>query len=111
MPKFLFLYRSAPPTKMPSPEEMQVVLKNWMDWIGKYVASGQMVDGGDGLQHTGKVVKNGVVSDGPFMEAKEIIGGYSIVSIENYDQAAAIALECPANHEGGSVEIRELAGY
>ena len=53
-----------------------------------------------------------VVTDGPFIEAKEIMGGYSIVQASSLARAAEIAKECPMNHRpGASIEIRELAGY
>ena len=112
MPKFLFVYRSQPMPKAPSPEEMQAALKMWGDWIGKFMASGEIIDGGDGLKETGKVVRGGgIVTDGPFMEAKEILGGYSIIQVADYGRAIEIAAECPSALFGGSVEIRELAGY
>lgn len=51
------------------------------------------------------------MSDGPFLEAKEILGGYSIIQAASYDRAVQIAKECPVVLHGGSIEIRELAGY
>ena len=115
MAKFLFIYRDSKPTgaaKPPSPEEIQAALKQWGDWIGKFAATGNVVDGGDGLQQTGKVVRpNGVISDGPFAESKEVLGGYSIIAADNYAHAVKIASECPCLFFNGSVEIRELAGY
>jgi hypothetical protein len=76
------------------------------------MGSKEIVDGGDGLKETGKVVKGGgIVTDGPLMEAKEILGGYSIIEAASYDRAVAIAHECPSVLFGGSVEIRELAGF
>ena len=112
MPKFMLVYRGPVVTTPPSPEEMQGALKMWGDWIGKFMATGEIVDGGDGLLPTGKVVRpGGIVSDGPFMESKEILGGYSIVSVTDYDEAIEIAKECPATLHGGSVEIRQLAGF
>ena len=90
-----------PMAKAPSPEEMQGALKMWGDWIGKFMATGEMVDGGDGLKETGKVVRGGgIVSDGPFMEAKEILGGYSIVQVPSYDRAVAIVH--PAQDDDGN---------
>jgi hypothetical protein len=112
MAKFLFVYRNQPMGRVPSPEEMQAELKSWGEWIGKFMATQEVVDGGDGLHETGKVVKaGGVVSDGPFLEAKEILGGYSIIQAASYDRAVQIAQECPVVLHGGSIEIRELAGY
>jgi hypothetical protein len=55
----------------------------------------------------------GVVSDGPYIESKEIVGGYSIVQADDYEGAMAVAKECPILEPGGggSVEIRQLAEY
>ena len=57
-----------------------------------------------------KAKSTGVVTDGPFMEAKELLGGYSIIKADSYEQALAIAKECPAHQDGSSIEVRELAG-
>jgi hypothetical protein len=71
-----------------------------------------IIDGGDGLQPTGRMVRpGGHVSDGPFIEAKELVGGFSIIKASNYDQAVEYAKSCPILAGGGSIEIRELAGF
>jgi hypothetical protein len=112
MAKYLFVYRASVPSTPPSPAEIQASFQKWGEWIGKFTQSGQIIDPGDGLQMTGKVVRlNPIVSDGPYVESKEVVGGYSIVQADDYDQAVAIARECPAADGGGSVEIRQLAGY
>jgi hypothetical protein len=114
MPKYLLVYRDRWPIKPPSPAEMQASMEKWGAWIGKFTQSGQMISPGDGLEPSGKLLRpQGVVSDGPYVESKEVIGGYSIVQADDYDGAMAIARECPALQpgEGGSVEIRQLAGY
>jgi hypothetical protein len=114
MPKFLFIYRDpkGAATAPPSPEEIQAALKQWGDWIGKFAKTGNILDGGDALQPTGKVVRpNSVVSDGPFAESKEVLGGYSVISADSYAHAVKIASECPALLHTGSIEIREFAGY
>ena len=112
--KFLLIYRDtagSASAEMPSPEQMQELLARWGVWIEKFMKTGQMVDPGDALQPTGKVLKpKGVVTDGPFMEAKELLGGYSVVKADTYDEALAIARECPAHADGSSIEIREMAG-
>ncbi len=112
MPKYLFVYRSEPMTAPPAPEEIQAALAQWGVWIEKFMKSGNILDPGDALKECGKVLKKAgtVVSDGPFAEAKEILGGYSVVQADSYDHAVAIAKECPgALH--GTLEIRELAGF
>lgn len=112
MAKFLFVYRdTADMTKQqPSPEEMQAAMAEWGVWFEKLGAA--VVDGGDGLLPTGKRVSaSGVVSDGPFIEAKELVAGFSILQADSYEQAAEYAKSCPITAHGGSVEVREMAGY
>lgn len=114
MAKYLFAYRSpvGGPSKPPSPEEIQAALAQWGAWISKFAATGNVADGGDGLKEEGRVVRpRGVVTDGPFIESKEVLGGYSIILADNFNHAAKIAAECPCVLHGGSVEIREFAGY
>jgi hypothetical protein len=107
MAKFLFIYReSAEKRAKPSPEEMQALQKGWYAWMQKFSAA--IVPGGDGLKHSGRVLKAGVVTDGPYVEAKEVIVSFAIIQAENYDAAVAIAQACPPGH---TIEIREFAGY
>jgi hypothetical protein len=112
MAKFLFVYRSASAAvaKM-TPEEMQQHLQRWEKWIGEGLQKGWMLDPGDGLTQEGRVVNAKVVTDGPFVESKEIVGGFSIVQADTIDAAGQLAKGCPALRVGGSVEVRRLAGY
>lgn len=113
MPKFLFVYRDpvpTPGTAPPGPEELQKILAAWGAWIEKFAKLGHITDPGDALQPTGRVVRTSGVTDGPFAEAKEVLGGYSVVTADSYDAAVKIAKECPAVFHG-PVEIRELAGF
>ena len=64
--------------------------------------------GGDGLKYTGRLLKAGLVTDGPYVEAKEIIVSFAAIQADNYDAALAIARACPPGH---TIEIREFAGY
>jgi hypothetical protein len=110
--KYLFLHRSAPgpasaPDQKPSPEQMQQMLANWNAWKEKF--KDHIVDWGDKLKPGGKVVSGASVSDGPFVEAKEIVGGFMIVTAETIELAVTIAQEMPAM-PGARIEIRELAG-
>ncbi len=111
MAKFMLIYRNdAQPSTPPSPEEMQAFLGLWAQWFEKF--PGAITDGGDGLKPTGRVLKaGGLVNDGPYVEAKEVIGGYSIVQADDYEGAVEIARACPMAAVGGDIEIRELAGY
>lgn len=109
MKEFLFVFRTdyqAIPTS--SPEEMQATTKKWMDWIGSIAAQNKLVETGKRLSFEGKVVKpNGVVTDGPYTEIKETMGGYMFIKVESLEEAVEIAKGCPILIAGGNVEIRE----
>jgi hypothetical protein len=107
MAKFLFIYRESTEKRAkPSPEEMQALGAAWQAWMQEF--SSAIVPGGDGLKNSGRVVKAGLVTDGPYVEAKEIIVSFTIIQADNYDAAVAIARACPPGHV---IEIREFAGY
>ena len=92
-----------------SPEEMQANTKKWMDWIGGIAAQNKLSNRGNRLSNTGKVLRaNNIVTDGPYAEIKESIGGYSIIKVESYDEAVEIAKGCPVLNLGGNVEVREI---
>jgi hypothetical protein len=112
MAKFLFVYRSAGDNmaKM-SPEEMQQQNQKWFNWIGEGMKKGWMLDPGDGLTAEGRVVTAKAITDGPFVESKEVVGGFSIVQADTIDAAAQLAKGCPGLLVGGRVEVRRLAGY
>ena len=110
MKNFLLVYR-ADYNNMPTgtPEQMEAMTKKWMDWIMSIAADNKLVDRGNRLHNTGRVVKgNNVVTNGPFVEIKESIGGYSMVKAASYDEAVAIAHGCPIYAQGGHVEVREV---
>ena len=108
MKDFLFLFRmnGAPAG---SPDEMQAMTKRWMDWIGGIAAQNKLTDRGNRLFPSGKVVKPGnVITDGPYTEIKESLGGYSIVKADSLEEATELAKGCPGLTVGGSVEVREI---
>ncbi len=110
MKEFLFVFRAENRgTQQASPEEMQAMMKRWMDWIGGIAAQNKLVDRGNRLSHSGKVVKaNHVITDGPYTEIKEAIGGYTIVKAASLEEAAELANGCPILSFGGNVEVREI---
>ncbi len=112
MPNYLFVYRSQPfDMSKVAPEQMQESMERWTKWIGQGMQEGWMLDAGDALLPEGRLVdKNRAVTDGPFVESKEVVGGYTVVKAANFDEAAKYAKTCPNIVEGGSVEIRPLAG-
>jgi hypothetical protein len=94
-----------------TPQEMQQIMEKWGAWIGEAMAKGWMINAGDALTEEGRVVDSRkVVTDGPFVESKEIVGGYSIVKADGLDAAAELAKGCPGLLTGGRVEVRPLAG-
>lgn len=111
MTKYLFIYRNPPgPEKQPSPEEMQQMLKQWSDWKEKFKE--HVVDMGDGLKSGGRVVDASGVTDGPFAEAKELVGGFSVIEAKDYDEAVAVAKACPITFMPDyNIEIREMMGF
>ena len=113
MARFLFVYRNSSESYASlSPDEMQKMLQQWQTWIAEGLRQGWMLDAGDALKQEGRVVNaKKVVSDGPFIETKEVVGGYSLVQAETLDAAAELAKGCPIFLRGGSVEVRPLQGY
>jgi hypothetical protein len=112
MADFLFIYRgSGEAEARMSPEQMQQNMNAWGTWIREALQKGWMTNPGDALTPEGKVVKSKkVVIDGPFVEAKEVVGGYSIVRADSLAAAAELAKGCPGLQTGGQVEVRPLAG-
>lgn len=105
------IFRHEDGQKVASPEQMQIWMKQTMDWIGGIAAQNKF-SGGNGLPFDGsKVVRpNGVVTNGPFGDIKETIGGYIIVKADSVDEAVEFAKGCPVlQGEGNSVEVRKIA--
>jgi hypothetical protein len=108
---YMLIFRSTDWYKGLSPEQMQQVGENWMAWFNKLKDEGKCV-AGNPLEKEGKIVsgKNKVVSDGPFAESKETIGGYFLLKVGSIDEAVAIAQQCPGLPYGIRVEVRPVAG-
>lgn len=107
-PEYLLLFRGNDWYKSLSPEEMQGVASKWMAWFKRLTDEGICL-AGQPLEREGKVVsgKNGrVVSDGPFAESKEAVGGYFLLRVNTIDEAVAIAKDCPGLAYGIQVEVR-----
>ncbi len=92
-----------------SPEQMQAIMKSWMDWMGSMAAQDKLSSPGNRLGNDGKTVKpDNVVTDGPYVEIKESVGGYIIVRANSIDEAAEMAKGCPILRVGGNVEVRNV---
>jgi hypothetical protein len=109
--KYLVFLRSVEASKQapPSPAQMQEMYASFNAWKERFKAN--IVDIGGQLKPGGRVVRTSGVTDGPFAEAKEVVGGYMVVAAESYDRAIEVARGCPGIiRPGSSVEIREIAG-
>ena len=95
----------------PSPEQLQVYMKQYQDWVGGIAAQGKFV-GGKGLSTEGRVLRyNNVITDGPFAEIKESIAGYIIIRAADFDEAVSLSRDCPMlKGEGNTVEVRKITG-
>lgn len=110
-PDYLLLFRGSDWWEGLAPEDMQRIGDQWMAWFNRLKDRGQALAGSP-LQPTGKVLsgKNGhIVSDGPFTESKEAIGGYFLLRVTSEEEAVAIARECPGLPYGLKVEVRPVA--
>jgi hypothetical protein len=109
MKEFVLLFRHSFDGRNPSPEEMQVETKKWKDWISGIVAQDKLVSGGSRLTLEGKVLKgSGIITDGPFVEIKEKLGGFIVVKAEDLEEATTLAHGCPVLEQKGSVEVRPI---
>ena len=110
MKDFMMLFHSeSNPNMEPSPEEIQEESNLWMDWIGGIGAQGKLKHPGEALGFEGKTMHaDGSITDGPYAEVKEIVGGFIIVSADNVDEAIGLAKGCPGLTNGGKVEVREV---
>jgi hypothetical protein len=113
MKEFLLIFRRDFVTKeeQPSPEQIQKMMKPWQDWMGSLAAQNKLASSGNRLASDGRVVKSDkIVTDGPYVEIKEAIGGYIVVKANDLDEAAELAKGCPVLNIGGNVEVRGLVG-
>lgn len=108
MASFLYLFRGGDQVKR-SPEEMQAHMQRWRGWIAELAKDGH-VKGGEPLEPGGKVMSGSkrLVTDGPYAEAKDLVGGYLLVEWDNLGVATEMATGCPIFDGGGSVEVRPI---
>jgi len=107
---YLCIQRSQPSQflkgERPSPAQMEEMYAKFNAWKAKFQSN--IVDMG-GRLGGGKIVTLEGATDGPFVEAKEVIGGFMIISADSLEEAAEIARECPGVvSPGSSVEVREI---
>ena len=94
--------------KKPSPSDMEAMFAKYQAWQDKF--SSNIVDMGGKLGQSGAVVSQESVKDGPFVEVKEIIGGYMTIKASSVEEAVKVIKESPmVENPGVSIEIREIA--
>ena len=96
MSEFVYLYRGG--ERMPgSPEQAQQQMQKWMAWLKELSEKGHVKDPGHPLERTGKIVEGQpkTVTDGPFAEAKDVVGGYTLVEGDDLAQAVELSTGCP----------------
>ena len=106
----MILLRGGPEMNNFSPAEMEAHMGKWKSWMGGLAQEGKLSSGLP-LNKTGKqVTAHGeVVTDGPFAEGKEVVGGYLIFNAEDIEGAVTIAKGCPIfEGENANVEVREI---
>jgi len=110
MEKFMLIFIGGlDPSTLNSPEQMQAAMQEWFDWVDKLKKEGRY-DSGEPLDPTGKGVSGPkkLVTDGPFAESKELVGGFFIIKAKNIDEAVTIAKDSPDLKHNGRVEVRPV---
>lgn len=109
--EYLFLFRGSDWDKGLTPEQLQTTMNQFVAWFERLQQQGK-VKAGQPLEREGRFIsgKNGrTVADGPFTESKEAIGGYFLVQAADFDEAVALARQCPVLEHGSTVEVRPVA--
>ena len=106
----MLIFRHQDGSKLASPEQIQVWMKQTMDWIGGIAAQNKFIEGNGLVFDDAKIVgHNRVVTNGPFGEIKETIGGYIMVRADSVEEAVEFAKGSPVlRGEGNTVEVRKL---
>jgi hypothetical protein len=114
---YLLVFRETTPERYEemSHEERRAALERWNAWCDGLLAEGRL-QAGNTLAPEGRVVSReggvravGSAVDGPFAEAKELIGGYILLRASSLEEAVAIAEQCPSLPYGMEVEVRPVA--
>lgn len=108
MEKFMLIFHGGMPTDR-SPEEMQANMGKWMAWIDQLAKDNKYV-AGEPLLPGGKLIKGSAtnVTDGPYTEGKEIVGGFFIVNAADYNEAVALCAGYPDYATGGTIQVRQV---
>ena len=107
MSEFVFLDRGG--TRPESPTEAEKNMERWVRWLQELGTKGHIKDRGQPLEADGKVVRGAhAITDGPYAESKDVVGGYTLVEAKDLAHAAELAGGCPIFANGGLVEVRPV---
>ena len=109
MEKFMLIFQGNTPRTDQSPEEMQANMGKWMSWIDK-LRKEDIYISGEPLIPGGKLVsgKNKNVTDGPYTEGKEVVGGFFVIHAKDLNHATEMAKDCPDLEMGTAVQVRQV---
>jgi hypothetical protein len=112
MPQYMLLLHDSgtmPPDL--SPEDIQGIIQRYVDWRNRVAANGRKVEGHKLRDGEGRLLRGTLgaptITDGPYVEAKEVIGGLFVIEARDYNEAVRLASDCP-HLEFGTIEIREV---
>jgi len=113
MSEFVYLFRIGAAQQreaMGTPEHAQQSMKVWLAWMRELETKGHLKNPGQPLEPVGKVVrgKQKAVTDGPYVEVKDLVAGFMVIEARDVAQAAELSTGCPILDGGGSVEIRPV---
>jgi hypothetical protein len=108
MEKFMLIFQGSI-NRDSSPEELQANMDKWMAWVQKLHKDGKYVSG-EALLPGGKLIKaKNAVTDGPYTEGKEVVGGFFVINAATIEEAIANATEnYPGFSYGGTVQVRQV---
>ena len=113
MSEFIYLFRIGAAEQreaMGTPEQAQNSMKVWLAWMRELESKGHLKNPGQPLEQAGKVVRgrDKTVTDGPFVEVKDLVAGFMVVEAKDIAEAAELAGGCPILQGNGSVEVRPV---
>jgi hypothetical protein len=111
MEKYMFIFIGGDPSHL-SPEAQQAHMGKWFAWVEKLQKENRYVSG-EALLPGGKTIKGSkkAITDGPFAEGKEVVGGFFVVNAKDLNEAVEMAKACPDYELDGSVEVREVIKF
>lgn len=116
MSDFVYLFRTSEAEQrehMGTPELAQQSMQAWLNWIRELEEKGHLKDRGQPLERAGKVVRGSqkVITDGPYIEVKDLVAGFMVVEAQDLEQAVALSAGCPMLSGSGSVEVRPVMTF